>query len=204
MELEEMKNMWQQHDNLLQQNKMLSEKLINGMLKDKSKSAISKILGFEYLGLAVCGALILIAVAKAGDVQGAFITTCYFISVALVLLSMVMSFYKIRMLSNIDIGNRAVSETAHRIEKFRLFMVKERLWSLVLGPFMIIPLLAVADYWVYRTNLPDQWEYYLPRVVVALVLLTVSLLIVYRKLYFQNIRQLKDNLKEIEEFISGK
>ncbi|MCD6064547.1 MAG: hypothetical protein K0R82_2458, partial [Flavipsychrobacter sp.] len=62
MDLEEMKNIWQQHERELKQTRMLNERIISNMLKEKSANAMRTMSSTEYLSAGLCAALLLIFV----------------------------------------------------------------------------------------------------------------------------------------------
>lgn len=201
MELEEMKKLWQEHDNLLKENKMLNEKLISTMLKDKSKTAISSMVNFEYLGAAVCTLLLLLYLTL---IHTAFVNTlmtvCYFISLAFIITSLAMCIYKIQTLNRIDLASGSVSDTARKMELFRLFITKERIASLFLSPALIFTLVVVFARWVKHEDIFDFSTSYITRIVLGSIVAIIALAVTYSRLYFRNIKQITDNLQEIEKF----
>jgi len=201
MELDDMKALWQQHDKTLQENKILNEQLINLMLETKSKNAVRNILRYEYLGLAMCFVLVVVYLLQFGTVfESTVLTASYFISLAFIISSMVMFYYKYKMLAAIDPGKNSVSETAQTTERFSLLISRERLWSIILSPLIISSTLVVIAKWVKDIDVMEMPDVFLPRIIIGIIALMVSLLLVYRLLYFNNIKTIKDNLEEIKKF----
>ena len=98
MDLEEMKAMWQKQDKLLQENKMLNEKLVKHLLQNKSGNAVSRMLNAEYFGAALCGVLTLFLLLRPGVVTvSILLAISYILSLAFIAGSLVLSFYKIKM-----------------------------------------------------------------------------------------------------------
>jgi hypothetical protein len=199
MELDEMKNMWQRHEQQLSHNRMLNEKIITNMLKDKSKNELQKMSNAELAGAALCGILILLFAMMAERMNTDILLVCYVFALGCIILSLSASVYKINFLSNTDLG-KPVTETTNRMQRFRLFIIKERLISLLLTPLLVVTILAVVTYWIYDRNIFNEVETYAWRVGAALALGIPAMLFIYRKLYFDSIKQINSNLQELEEF----
>ena len=201
MDLEEMKNIWQQHEQELQQTRMLNERIIRNMLKERSATAMKKMTGAEYLGAGLCAILLLIFIPMGVRLEGTALMVCYAFSLLFILVSLLFSLYKISYLSKTDPGN-AVTDTTRRISRFRLLIAKERLWSIILFPALMVCVFAVVNYWVAGANIFDNITAHHPKIVLALVVGIPAALIVYQRVYMSSIRQISDNLKELEEFTS--
>ncbi|MBN8669043.1 MAG: hypothetical protein J0L80_00030 [Chitinophagales bacterium] len=201
MELDDMKAMWQQYDKTLQENKILNEQLINLMLENKSRSAVKNILIYEYMGLALCILLTIVYILLFNTVfENTLLTASYFVSFAFIISSLFMFYKKYKMLSAIDPSKNSVSETAQATERFRLLVSKERLWTIILSPLIISSTLVVMAKWVKDIDVMDMPDVFLPRILIGIVAIIVSLLLVYKLLYFKSIKTIKDNLEEIKKF----
>lgn len=201
MELDDMKAMWQQYDKTLQENKILNEQLINLMLENKSRSAVKNILIYEYMGLALCVLLTIVYILLFNTVfENTLLSASYFVSFAFIISSLFMFYKKYMMLSAIDPSKNSVSETAQTTERFRLLVSKERLWTIILSPLIISSTLAVMAKWVKDIDVMDMPDVFLPRILIGIVAIIVSLLLVYKLLYFKSIKTIKDNLEEIKKF----
>lgn len=201
MELDDMKAMWQQYDKTLQENKILNEQLINLMLENKSRSAVKNILIYEYMGLALCILLTIVYILLFNTIfENTLLTASYFVSFAFIIGSMFMFYIKHKMLAAIDPSKNSVSETAQTTERFRLLVGKERLWTIILSPLIISSTLVVMAKWVKDIDIMDMPDVFLPRILIGIVAIIVSLLLVYKLLYFKSIKTIKDNLEEIKKF----
>ncbi|HLO72251.1 MAG TPA: hypothetical protein VK167_15355 [Flavipsychrobacter sp.] len=201
MELDDMKAMWQQYDKTLQENKILNEQLINLMLENKSRSAVKNILIYEYMGLALCILLAIVYILLFNTVfENTLLTASYFVSFAFIISSLFMFYKKYKMLSAMDPSKNSVSETAQTTERFRLLVSKERLWTIILSPLIISSTLVVMAKWVKDIDVMDMPDVFLPRILIGIVAIIVSLLLVYKLLYFKSIKTIKDNLEEIKKF----
>lgn len=201
MELDDMKAMWQQYDKTLQENKILNEQLINLMLENKSRSAVKNILIYEYMGLALCILLTIVYILLFNTIfENTLLTASYFVSFAFIISSLFMFYAKYKMLSAMDPNKNSVSETAQTTERFRLLVSKERLWTIILSPLIISSTLVVMAKWVKDIDVMDMPDVFLPRILIGIVAIIVSLLLVYKLLYFKSIKTIKDNLEEIKKF----
>lgn len=201
MDLDKMKEMWQQHDKMLQKNTALNEHLINYILKDKSKNVIRRLINFEYIGIVVCGlVLLLFAVHSTDRDMNALLKSCYVLSLIFILAAMVLCIYKIQHLNHIDLNADAITETAKKINQYRLIISIEKTTSLILAPIFISALFAVMMFWVHGIDIFEDITFFLPQLVTGLIAATVAMLLLYRRLYSQNIKEITDNLKEIEQF----
>lgn len=204
MELEEMKKMWQQYDNALQQNRKLDEHIINTMLKDKSTNLIRRMMNFEYFGLAIVTILTIVYLpmwTHTGDYTNLF--ACYLFCLLILIASLVLGIYKIQFLSATDPGNLDVTKTAERIEKFRLLVARERAWGILSLPFVLFTFYVVVEYWVKGDNFFDNMAPHAFRLIIAFITGIACTIAIYNKVYFRSIRQIKNNIAEIEKFKNG-
>jgi hypothetical protein len=204
MELEQMKQVWQQYDEKLSHNISLNEKIIKGMIVNRSKTEIGRILTWEYINASVCALLVVVYVAMWGQTPGVTgIFVSYLFSLALIAVTLVYSLYKISYLSRISFAQDPVATTRERIESFRLRMLKARVLEIIMFPPLILSIYVVVNYWVHQQNILDDLSTYAPRIGIALLVGIPAVLLVYRKVYFRNIAQLKESLKEIDGFLQA-
>lgn len=203
MELDEMKNKWQQYDKVLQQNKMLNEKIVDMMLKEKSASVVKGILNIEYIGLTLTCILFIIQIVRYDTFTApVFTSTCYIISLLVSIISIACFGYKINKLQSINLQEHNVSETAYTIERFRLFINKEQLISLITMPFIIVIMYDVVYYWLGMGSIVNHLQYHMLKIVTGSLFGIAAIVVIYRSLYFNNIKRIKVNLAEIEKFRS--
>lgn len=201
MELEEMKNMWQKMDHNLQQNRILSEQMITRMLQEKSKTALQRIATMEYLSVITCAILLLVFGLQwwnLGDDGG--LTVCYTLSMLFIIGAFAASVYKLQFMATIKPGIDTVTTLQQKTEKLRLFLAREKVVTLMLMPALLYVTYAVVNYWVKGINILEHPEKFLLRIVLAIVAGIAAGLVVYRKVYFNNIQEIKEHLQEIKEF----
>jgi hypothetical protein len=78
--------------------------------------------------------------------------------------------------------------------------VKERMVAIILFPAFFIAAYVVVNFWVHHENILDHLNVYIARTAIALSAGIAINLFIYKKVYFDRIRQLKENLKEIQGF----
>jgi hypothetical protein len=201
MELEEMKQMWQQYDKKLQDTSRLNEKIITEMVKNRSGNEVGKMLNWEYLTAAVYAILIVVYVAMGrATANNSAVMLCYCFSLLFIITGLFYTLYKIRRLSAMDFGVRSVTVTQEELEAFRILVVKERLWGTILLPFLLFAIYVVVNFWVHDVSMFDNIQAYTWRIGIAVAVGVGATLYVYRRLYFDTIARLKHNLEEIREF----
>jgi hypothetical protein len=203
MELEEMKQMWQQYDKKLQENNMLTEKIITHLVKDRSGNEIAKMLNWEYITLAVYSLLVVVYIAMGKTTASdRGVMLCYALSLLFIVMGVFYTLYKIRRFGKMDFGVQSITATKEELERFRILMARERVWGLILLPFLLLAIYVVVNYWVHGVSILDHFEAYSLRIIIAVVAAVVGSLYIYRKLYFDTIAKLKQNIQEIREFTS--
>ncbi len=200
MELDDMKNLWQQYDKKLQENKMLNESIIRNIIKDRSKSSLGKMSTMEYLTAMVYALLLLVYTAEAQNTGATvWIRACYFFTLAFSIAGLIFTVYKIKLLSKFDFGAQAITDAVQKLEQLRLLIVKERLISILLSPLLLITFYAVINFWVYNADMFQHFSIYAPRIAVSIILLIIASIALYRKVYFDNIYRIRENLNEIRD-----
>lgn len=195
-----MKQLWQQHDQKLQENKLLNERIIAGMLKDRSGNAINKMLQWEWAN-AVTGGICLVVFLAMWPARGTgAILACYLVSLLLFVATLGFAVYKIRLLGAIDLGTQAVTDAGEKIERFRLIMARERIAAIFLLPPVMVVVYAVVHYWVHNQNLFDKPGAYLWQIGLGVAAALTGALVTYRVVYFNGIKKIKSNLAEIAAF----
>lgn len=201
MELDEMKQKWQQFDKELKAAKILNEQLIRRMLAERSASAMDKIKSFEFFGACFCGALLLIFLLqyqRVGNTTGMIVA--YMVTLASFAVTIIMSLYKLKRISQIDFSGNSVMDATKKIQRFRLFIARERLWSVVSAPVIITALFVLLFKWIHHKDFLGDPGPLIGRAILALVLMVAGTLLLYRKLYFAKISSILQNLKELESF----
>lgn len=201
MELEDMKQLWQKMDNAISKQQSISENILKRMLHERNVSKLKMISNAEFLGI-VFGALMFIVLLTQITLinDGVGLTISYIACLFFTVLTSVFSWYKVRFLSFLDKGTEAVSVMAEKAERFRLLIARERITMLLLGPVILGVFYVVVNYLVKGDNILNDIPTYLPRYLTAIALYSIGAPILYKKMYFSQIKQINNNLREIEQF----
>ncbi|MCW3121389.1 MAG: hypothetical protein JWQ38_881 [Flavipsychrobacter sp.] len=197
MELESMKSLWQAHEKELKKMSTLNEQLVSRILKDKSNSALEKIKNAEYLGGSVTLLAFAIFVLMINQLGGRpEMIVSYIIVMVAFIATLVWGIYKLRWLSGIDISAGNITDTANKTQRFKLFILRERFIGL-LSLFLVAPAAYILVYrWVRHESAADH----LAKLVVSLILGIIFSVVLYRRLYLNNLNNILENLKETEAF----
>lgn len=202
MELDEMKQLWQKMDETISKQQAISENIIKRMLHEKNANSLKSIVNLEYLGILLASLVIALLLTQAPRISGNGIAlvVCYIAGLLSLAASAVFGLYKIQYLSALDAGTEPVSNMAEKTERFRLMIAKERIVSLVLGPVVMVVFYVVIFYLLKNINVLDNITSYLHILIAAVAVYIVSVLALYKKLYFNQIDTINNNLREIAEF----
>lgn len=196
MELEEMKNLWNKYDRALNESRQVNEKLLKELVQTRSGGPLKKMLNAEYFGAVACILLLAIFAAMGGKAMASSVTM---VSYSLILLAIIGSIvacaYKIRLLSGIDFSGNALIDAAYKMQRFRLFISRERVLGLILMPFLIC-----CTYMFLANVSVNDLSQHAFRIVGGSFAGIAICLIVYKSLYFDNINQIQKNIDEINAF----
>lgn len=201
MELEQMKSLWQAQEQTKNEIQKINENLVRRIINDKSHSALEKIKNTEYLMAAGCLLLLtvfLLMIKNVGTKPEMIVS--YAIIIVAILLSLVWYLFKINYLSKINFSNGNIVDTAKKIARFRLFIIKEKLWSFV-SLIIVVPAAYTLNFqWIQHKSVFEHQAFSITEMIIALALGIIISLFIYRRYYFNHIHAIIDNLKEIEAF----
>jgi uncharacterized membrane protein len=200
MELENMKELWQQYDKNLQASNILNEKMIKNMLAEKSNERLNSFTKMEYLSLAIACILLMIFVAlgyKVGSEMQVIVP--YIVSLMIFTFVIGWGIYKLRLINNIDTYSDTIVNTKERLEKLRLIFAREKVWSMILMPIVMCSLAPVLHHWLWGGYFSDHLKSYIPRLVAGYGVFIVLTYWMYKTLYSKNIKIILGNLKELED-----
>lgn len=199
MELEEMKNLWQKYDQTMKENNVLTERLIKEMMHNKSGRSLKNMLNVEYAGAITCILLLVVFLPMTGRAFSSMAALlAYIVLIIAIAVSLGLSVYKIRQLSDIDMGSSTITDVTYRIQRFRLLISKERVIGTCLLPIVIL----CAYIFVDQKSFIELMNY-LPKMIVGCVAGVAASLMLYKKLYFNNIKQITQTLEEINSLKQG-
>jgi hypothetical protein len=200
MQLEELQQMWQNYDKALQQNKQMNKEILRKMITEKSGSIVSRITNWENLNIITCFVLVIVYIIAGREGFDYRLDICYFFSLALIIVSLIFGYYKARKLSAINPGDSSIVNSRKEIEKFKSILIKEKFFGLALSPLIIATIYAVVNYWVKKDNMFLHPENHILKLAIAIILLMVSIIILYRNFYLKNLNQVNAKLQELEQW----
>jgi hypothetical protein len=204
MELEEMKNLWQQQQQLVMAGNKTNEQLLRHLVETKVSGKMSRMLTFEYSSLALCTVLLLIlSLVTHRLVFNADIAISYPICILTLLASILWSWYKIRLFGRIDMARQPVIEIKAQITRLRLLFHREMQWSMALMPVMILSFLSVVFFLVYGQSIMTHKSDFFLRGTAGIVVAWVALYFIYRHIYRPVFHKLLQDVEDIRDFGSG-
>lgn len=198
MELDNMKQLWQKLDETISQQQTMNTELVRHIIKDRNRRTINKISGAEYLGIAVAVIVMmvfLVMLPKLGNAP--LLVLSYIISMLIMVITVITGIYKVRYIAEENYSHKSMMDATERMEKFRLFIAREKIAALAAGPVMIAAFTAVVFQLVHGINIFESITAYLPRIIAGTIAYCILAVILYKQIYFRSIKEIKNNLAEI-------
>ena len=198
MELDEIKKIWNEID-LLKEKQQVNENRIKDMLKNEGKTALAKLVRygkFYVIAMIPLGILLCLLSYKFFQTGGYYIIWPLLFFLFTILMEP-FEIYLYRMLKGIDFASMPVKEVSERILKYQNIVQKCQMYGMI---FFVI-YLGIWYYLYYILNFGSRiiWPF-----IIFCVLLVIGGLFaipaLYKKLYFNNINQIKESLEELKEF----
>ena len=199
MELDEIKKNWQEMEEL-KEKIQISENRMKELLKREGKSALDKLIKIaKFYTIAVIPLGLLICLLSYNFFEaGGYYVIC---PLSFLLLSFVLQpleIYLYRMLKGIDYANMPVKEVSRRILKYLNIIQKSQFY----GTIVFFVYLGIWYYLYYKLIFGSETHWFFI-VFLAIVYLSGGLFLIpflYKKLYYNNINRIRENLKELKEF----
>ena len=198
MEPDEIKKMWQEVD-LLKEKQQISDQKIKKMLKNQGKTALAKLIrtaNFYRFAIIPLGLFFCLLSYKFFEAGGYYLIC----PLAFLLVSLLMEWLEIylyRLLKGIDFAIMPVKEVSERILKYQHIIQQTQLYG-TMG-FMFFTGIWLFLYYTLMFGTEIIWGFIIYMVALYLTGLIV-LPILFKKLYYNNINQIKESLKELKEF----
>lgn len=198
MDLDQIKNIWQEVDSL-KEHKRITDERIKKMLKNEGKSALDKLIRiakFYTIAMIPCGLIICLCSYKFFEAGGLYII-CPLAFLLLTLLMEPLEIYLYRLLKGIDYSTMSVKEVSTRILKYKQIIQKAEFYGLI----VFIVYMAIWYFLYYKLWFGDQimWSFIIFMSVIYISGI-IAIPLLYKKLYYKNINKINENLKELEEF----
>ncbi|MFC3199553.1 hypothetical protein ACFOET_18195 [Parapedobacter deserti] len=216
MELDEMKKLWQtQHANSVASNEKgecpttrckkgqarvsiayPGEQDAERVASEKSNGYLTTILRNEYTGLSLV-IILLVALLSLTDRALSSVTAMagYIILLLSLLAKICTAVYKIVLIKRIDLAADSLTDFALKMDRFHLLVAKERLVGLSSIPFGLVSLYLLIDGYRFQ-----QLIDILPRLIISIVLAIAISYFMYKKSYFDKIKDIKEHIKAVKHF----
>lgn len=201
MELDELKNTWQQYDQKLEENLKLNEQLFRSLKLDHSRKAMFRPLLTDIFNVLILFIMLLIATTHLRELFPDLILRISILGFLLYcIICITLSIKRIIALTNIDYYNSTVVELQKKISDFKKMYQKFKIIEMV-----CIPLLFGLPFLVLKIQYQED-IHSIPLIVLAIGLilgLGLGCLLyqwLYKHLYDKQIKATNHFLKELEEF----
>lgn len=198
MDIEQMKQLWNKLDETINQQQTINTELVMHIIKDRNRRTVNKISGAEYLGIAVAVVVLMVFLVMLPRLGNApLLVVSYVICMLIMITTIVTGIYKTRYIADENYSHRSVVDATERMEKFRLFIAREKIVALATGPVIIATFTAVVFQLVRGINIFEDITTYLPRIIAGTIAYCILAVILYKQIYFRSIKEIKNNMDEI-------
>ena len=111
MELTEMKVLWDQMTEKMEQKELLNEELILEMTQHRYQKKFDRIFLWEGMGSAVCFAMALFILLRIGQLDTWYLLLCGIVATSILIALPVSTLYTLKRLRNVDVDTSSVTDT---------------------------------------------------------------------------------------------
>jgi hypothetical protein len=199
MELDEIKKNWKEMDEL-KDKLQICDNRIKELLKKEGKSALDTLIRtakFYTIAMIPLG-LFFCLMSYTFFEAGGYYVICPLSFLFLCILMEPLEVYLYKLLKGIDYAGMSVKEVSEKILKYQDIIQKCQLY----GTIIFFVYLGVWYYLNYKLVFGSEinWAYIIIITIVYLIVGLVGIPSIYKRLYYNNINKIKDNLKELKEF----
>ena len=198
MDLDDVKKRWKEVDSSKEQNQMCDER-IKMMLKNGGKSALDKLIRLAkmYTIIIIPLGFFFCLCSEKFFCAGGYYLICPLFMLFLCIAAQPLEIYLYRLLKGIDFSTMTVKEVSSRILKYQHIIKKAEFYGII---FFVI-YMPIWLFLYYKLAFGDEiiWAFII-YIGVIYVIGIISLPILYKKLYYNNINKIKESLRELEEF----
>ncbi len=194
MELEEMKNTWQEINKRIENQKVLTDQLIEKMTHDKYNSKLNKIGYSEYIGAIICyiGAVYLIV--NFTKVTDPLMQLFAIIAMVLLFILPIISLKSLREIKNANIASSSYLETINDFGKRKIRFQRLQKLNVSMGLFLMLIAIPVLSA-IQRKDLsqiPHFWTLVFPISIAFFLAFAFWVLRSYNKLLSETEKMLSD------------
>jgi hypothetical protein len=201
MELEDLKNVWEQYDKKLVGNLKLNEELLKKMNLDKSKHEISGRLKYEVFSLIgnVLFSLYL-AVSTFKYSSDIMLLIPGIISFGLLVLVLIFCATRIKSLLEIDFYNSTVVTLQKALNSFQLRYFKINKYELYLFPVFLITIIPIMAKALINLDVYSHLNKFILYVVIGFVFYYSAAIWIYKDWYEKKMKYTSKFLNELNKF----
>jgi hypothetical protein len=204
MELEEMKQLWQQHDAALKESRRVNEALVSTMIQHQSTGKLGKMKVMEYANVALCGFLVLIGLLAIPKLNfRPEIIATYPICMLLLITHICWSIYKLNFMNSMDFAGKPVVESVAKMKRLQLMTQKELTVMMPCIVLAIVVFLPPVHQLVHGNNITAYLRAYIYAAIPAIILAVILIYWFYRKLIMPHLKQITQQLEDIRQFREG-
>jgi hypothetical protein len=198
MDLENMKDTWQQMSQELENQKKLTSEIILKMTNEKSSSRLNRIVNLEIFGNIISWMMLFYIIINFDKLTSWLSLTGGIGTSIILIIGSFMSLIIIKKAKDIDLLKNSYVETLRRFDSLRKTLRLYKKLSIYLNiimPFLILPLFSAI---FLEKDLLENMEEFKNELIASFLLIPPILYLIIRY-YSKNISKVKEALDEIEE-----
>lgn len=184
MELEEMRNEWQEMSKELEKQQLLTDKLIIDMTQEKYNNKLKSISIPETIGSVICLLTAIYIVVNFNKLDVWYLVVCGVFAVGYLIVLPIKSIGSIKKMQQVTIGDKTIEQTLINFSKRKKqFWMVQRI-GFYLNFIFIVALLPVAGKIINNKDLfleNKLWYFYIPFMIVFLLVISKFGLKHYKK-----------------------
>ncbi|MEM7186245.1 MAG: hypothetical protein AAF466_06270 [Bacteroidota bacterium] len=143
MELEEMKMLWQQMSQKLEQQRLVTDQIIIEMTQQKYSNRFNKLYFFESLGTVVCVAIAILILVNFRKLDTWYLVTCGAFVTAFLLVMPLLTLRSLQRIKRLSVSQFSYKEMLVRFEKSKHRVLLLQRGSLILSALLAVLILPV-------------------------------------------------------------
>lgn len=185
MDLDNIKKAWQETE--IQSS--VTDQRIQQMIDNKGKSAFNSLLRYEKIGVAA----LICCIALSFVFRDKWAIGVYLITIAL---AIPWQLYKIKFLKKFDFATMNILETSNRLSRYKKYLIGEVfigfIWAFAFMAFSVYRSMYLTN------NIPLSTVLIMYALMMSLF--TISILILYKYMYMNNIKSIQKAIDEVKYF----
>jgi hypothetical protein len=201
MELDELKQIWSQHEKKLNENLKFNEELLRKMNLNKAKQELQKPFILELINVCIMFLTIFFATAfSIRLIEEIQFSLSGFVGVLLGILYLIFSIMKVNRFVKIDYYNSSIVKLQKDLSLLKTFILRLRKVELIILPFLVLTILPIAFKTIHNINIFGKPLLFIFEVCFILGISYLVGLWTNKNYYDKKIKEAEMFLKEIEDF----